>query len=141
MAGPRMNRAFVRELEIELTNSSSSFLSKGSCPLHNVNNGFGKGMQALSHMINLDQFAIDIHFFFKNSSARREDLKNVANITDVPIEYVIRHCQIRWLSIGRVLVRVHQQYNNLIEYFLCELPKQACFKGKTGVGETDRYKL
>ena len=91
MDGSSVNLSFARELNIELSKKSSSFLSTGSCPLHTVNNAFGKGMAALSNVINLDQFAIDIHFFFKLSSARREDLNNVSSITGVTIEYAIRH--------------------------------------------------
>ena len=139
MDGPSVNLSFPRELNIEPSKNSSSFLSIVSWPLHTVNNAFGKGMAALSNVINLDQFAIDIHFFFKLSSARREDLNNVSSITGVTIEYVIRHSQIRWLSIECVLVRVHQQFNNLCEYFLRVLPKLAGFKGKNGVAQTDRY--
>ena len=38
------------------------------------------------------------------------------------------------------MVRIIEQIDNLCEYFLIELPKQKSFRGKNGVGNTDRYK-
>ena len=69
-------------------------------------------MAALKCEIELDQFAIDIHVFFKYSAARREDFDQYyCDITDVTVHYVLRHChcQTRWLSIERVLVRMRRQ--------------------------------
>ena len=103
-----------------------------------VNNLLNIGMDGPS--VNLDQFAIDLHFFFKLSSARREDFRKISSITDVTVHYLLKHCQTRWLSIERVLVRIIEQFENIREYFLVELPKQSGFKGKTGVGSTERYK-
>ena len=141
MDGPSVNKKFERNLLQSLeVNEGTRFICIGSCPLHIVNNSFGEGMGSLRAVINLDQFAIDLHFFFKYSAARREDFLQIRDITDVTVQYVLRHCQTRWLSIERVLVRIIEQYENLCTYFLTELPKQLCFKGKNGVGNTDRYK-
>lgn len=141
MDGPSVNKKFERMLLQSLEkNESTTFICIGTCSLHIANNAFGEGMTTLREVINLDQFAIDLHFFFKNSSARRHDLKVISEITDVTVHYVLRHCQTRWLSIEKVLVRIIEQIDNLCEYFLKELPKQKSFKGKNGVGNTDRYK-
>ena len=142
MDGPSVNKKFERELLEELENSNiSKFITIGSCALHTVNNAFGKGLKQLKAAeIDLDQFAIDLHFFFKLSSARREDFRKISSITDVTVHYLLKHCQTRWLSIERVLVRIIEQFENIREYFLVELPKQSGFKGKTGVGSTERYK-
>ena len=110
------------------------------CPLHIVNNSFAKGINSLKSVIDLDRFAIDLHFFFSLSSARREDFQGMSEITDVTVHYLLTHCCTRWLSIDKVLVRIIEQYDNIKEYFLVFLPKKNEFKGSTGVGSTDRYK-
>ena len=111
MDGPSVNKKFERNLLQSLeVNEGTRFICIGSCPLHIVNNSFGEGMASLRAVINLDQFAIDLHFFFKYSAARREDFLQIRDITDVTVQYVLRHCQTRWLSIERVLVRIIEQY-------------------------------
>ena len=89
MDGPHVNKNFAKQLSEELGKVSTSFMSIGTCRLHIVNNAFGEGMKALAKVINLDQFAIVLHFFFKYSAARREDLNKVSSITNVTIEYVL----------------------------------------------------
>ena len=44
-----------------------------------VHNAFRKGLSELN--VDLDQFACDIYFFFKLSSARREDYSDLEKIT------------------------------------------------------------
>ena len=62
MDGPNVNKAFERDLINDLQKKGSkTFLSIGTCLLHTVNNTFGKGFESLD--IDLDQFAIDLHFW------------------------------------------------------------------------------
>ena len=96
-------------------------------------------MNALKETIDLDQFVIDLHFFFKRSAARREDLAAVSAVTDVTVHYLLRHCESRWLGIEKVLVRVIEQLPNIRQYFLKDLPQRPEFKGEKGVGKTKRY--
>ena len=60
-----MNKSFEKKLinELELS-KGNSFLSLGSCPLHTANNGFGEGMKNLKVIVDIEQFLIDVHFFF-----------------------------------------------------------------------------
>ena len=140
MDGPNVNKKFEQELMDELkVRNNNSFISCGSCPLHTVHNAFGKGMLSLKERINLDQFVIDLHFFFERSAARREDFASMGYITDVTVHYLLRHCESRWLSIEKVLVRVIEQFANIRTYFLDELPKKKEFKGEKGIGNTKRY--
>ena len=44
-----------------LAEAKSTFLNIGTCPLHIVHNVFRKGVSSLA--CNMDQFAVDIHFF------------------------------------------------------------------------------
>ena len=81
--------------------------------IHIANNAFLEGIKCLKDNVNVDQFSIDLHFFFKPSAVRREDYKGVFKLTDVTMHYVIKHCQTCWLSLDKVLVRIIVQYKNL----------------------------
>lgn len=138
MDGPNVNKKFEKDLIKDLEmKKSSSFLSIGSCNLHTVNNGFGKGINVLKEIVDLDQFAIDLNFFFKLSAARREDFEKVSSLTEITTQYMLKHCTTRWLSIKKVLLRIIEQYENLIEYFLTSLPKEKNFKRE--ISGTPRY--
>jgi len=140
MDGPAVNKSFSDKLKTTLNNTdATSFIDIGSCPLHSANNAFSDGLKYLKETINLDQIAIDLHFFFKLSAARREDYREVSSITEVTSHYVLKHCQTRWLSLDRVLVRIFEQFENLKEYFLIKLPTLPGFNGKNGIRETERY--
>ena len=111
----------------------------GTYSLHIANNAFLEGIKCLKDNVNVDQFAIDLHFFFKLSAARRGDYRGVSELTDVTTHYVIKHCQTRWLSLDKVLVRIIEQHGNLKEHFLKTLPTLPRFKGKNGVNQTECY--
>ena len=91
---PRLNNKFERKLLESLEkNEITTFICICTWSLHIANNTFGKGMTTLREVVNLDQFAMDLHFFFKQSSARRLEFKLVSKIIDVTVHYVLRHCQ------------------------------------------------
>ena len=140
MDGPNVNKKYEQLLESHLgKEKKTTFIKIGSCNLHAVNNSFGNGLKSLKEdIIDLDQFAIDLHFFFKLSAARREDCSKTSEITDITAIYMLKHCTMRWLSIELVLVRIIEQYTNLNEYFLKILPKQKNFK--KDIANTARYK-
>ena len=60
MDGPNVNKKFQRLLLENIENTT--FLDIGTCPLRIVHNAFKKGVSSLQ--FNVDQFALDIHFFF-----------------------------------------------------------------------------
>ena len=121
---PRVNNKFERKLLESLEkNEITTFICICTWSLHIANNTFGKGMTTLREVVNLDQFAMDLHFFFKQSSARRLEFKLVSKIIDVTVHYVLRHCQTWWLTIEKVLVGITEQIDNLCESFSIELPK------------------
>ena len=138
--GPNVNKSFKSKLIKELQKrGATNFLDVGTCSLHIANNAFLEGIKCLKDNIDVDQFAIDLHFFFKLSAARREDYREVSQLTDVTSQYVIKHCQTRWLSLDKGLVRIIEQYENLKDYFLKSLPTTPAFKGKRGINQTERY--
>lgn len=133
MDGPNFNKLFEKKLRKELSQRYSiKFLDIGSSPLHSVNNAFLEGLKELKN-IDLNQFVLDMHFFFKYSSAHREGYKSVAEITDSTVQFVIKHCQTRCLSLAKVLVRIIKESENLKIYCFGKLPSLLGFKGKNGV--------
>ena len=104
-----------------------------------MNNAFLEGLKELKNEINLDEFAIDLHFFMKYSAAQREGYVNTVSVTEITAHSLLRHCTTRWLSSHKVLVRIIEQYENLKEYFLKTLSRLPGFRGKNGVEQTERY--
>ena len=63
----------------------------------------------------------------------------MSELTDVTGEYLLKHCLTRWLYIGKVVVRLLEQIDNVKQYFLTFLPQQRGFAWKNGVANTERY--
>ena len=58
------NLAFKNLLIDDLKeNHQTTFIYLGTCALHTANNAFGKVVKELSEIIDLNQMAIDFHFF------------------------------------------------------------------------------
>ena len=105
MDGPCVNRSFEKKLKARLEEIyATQILDIGTCSLHIVNNAFLEGLKELKNEINLDEFAIDLHFFMKYSAARREDYVNIVSVTETTAHFLLRHCTTRWLSLDKVLV-------------------------------------
>ena len=103
MDGPNVNLSFEKKLLAAFERKySTKFLKLGSCSLHHVHNTFRKALQKLD--IDIDQFACDVHFFFKLSSARREDYAALEELTNVTAWYALRHVSSRWLTLKLVIL-------------------------------------
>ena len=69
MDGPSVNKPFEKKLKACLEeNFVTLILDIGTRSLHIVNNAFLEGLKELKNEINLDEFAIDLHFFMKYSA-------------------------------------------------------------------------
>lgn len=136
MDGPKTNLLFQKLLSKDLESEyNTALIDVGTCSLHTVHNGFQKGLKKLD--FDFDCFICDLVFFFKRSSARREDYKLVEMATEVEAEFLLKHVSSRWLSLKKALNRIVDQWLNLKEYFLIFLPKQKNFA--KDVESTRRY--
>lgn len=137
MDGPNLNLSFHKLLKIELKKKNDKETKRdfGTCALHNVHNGFAEALKKL--IFDVDSFAYNLWYFFKNSSARREDYKLCELITQIQSQLLLKHVSSRWLSMKPVLQRIIAQWENLKEYFLVTVPKQDDFKRK--IETTERY--
>ena len=134
---PNVNLKFQNDLMNHFQETSGeSFLDIDTCTLHKVHTSFKKGVQKLP--VDIDQFAVDLHGFFKLSSARWEDYTKLQDVTEVTSQYILRHSSVRWLTLKFVLVRIIEQWSNLKDYFCNFIPKQKEFK--SSIRETKRYK-
>ena len=71
MDGPSVNKSFEDKLLTELRDQDIQILNIGSCCLHKVQNAFHNALKQID--CDFDQFAINLHSFFKLPSARREN--------------------------------------------------------------------
>ena len=70
---PNVNKAFERKLVNKLeSEKGNSFLSLGSCVLHTVNNGFGKGMKEIKEYMGIEQFFYSMFSFSLNTQQQEE---------------------------------------------------------------------
>lgn len=137
MDEPNVNKAFHRMLEEELSKvHGKTILNIGTCSLHPIHTAFSNGLKKLS--FDFDKLPVDLHFFFKHSSARRRDFELCELETYLEAQMMMRHVSSRWLSLKKVLTRILDQWPNLKEYFLVFLPKQNNFNQK--IHDTERYK-
>ena len=102
MDGPNVNKKSQRLLLESSYLENTAFLDVGTCPLHIVLNAFRKGVSSLR--FNVDQFALNINFFFKLSAGRRADYQKISEVTDIVAEYALKHSTTRWVTLRRVLV-------------------------------------
>ena len=108
MDGPNVNLSFEKKLRRSMESDfNTSFLDMGTCSLHPVHTAFRKGVLKLE--MNVDEFFHDIFFFFKHSSARREDYASVEEVTKVVARYAMQHTETRWLTMKYVAVRILEQ--------------------------------
>ena len=83
------------------------FVDLGSCVVHVIHNGSGKGLDMCGK--DIDQLCLDLHAIFKYSAARREDYQQLQANLGADIETFQQHTKVRWLSIGPVIRRVLEQ--------------------------------
>ena len=112
----------------------------GACALQTAKNAFEKLVKELNEIFDLDQMAIDFHFFLKYSAGRREDFQDVSKVTGVLTHHLEKHCSSRWISLDKVFVKLIEQFPNLVEYILKALPQLPGFNGKHGISSTARYR-
>lgn len=138
MDGPAVNLSFQRKMNAHLQQKGvDNVIDIGTCSLHPVHTAFTKGIETLQ--FDVDQFANDVFTWFKLSSARREDYKEVRSeeLLETAGEFFLRPVSSRWLSIEPVCRRLIEQFSVLKKYFEVAIPKASNSKS---VCSGDRYK-
>jgi hypothetical protein len=73
--GPSVNKLLHKMLNARVQQEKSSLVSFGSCAIHVMHHAFRKGINALGW--SLDEFAVDIFYWFKHSPVRKEEVTSV----------------------------------------------------------------
>lgn len=114
--GPNVNKKFDDFVDDLKQLYGKTILNIRTCSLHPVHTAFKNGLAKIP--FDFDKFAQDLHFFFKNSAARREDYNFVNLESDIASHVMLRHVSSRWLSLKVSLLRISEQWTNLQKYFL-----------------------
>ena len=69
MDGPSVNKLFKEKFESDLGKKGHFIIDVRSCSLHTVSKGFSEGLRSIDE-VDLDQFAVDLHSFFKFSAKK-----------------------------------------------------------------------
>ena len=103
MDRPSVNNAFQQKLFDELhEKEGTSCLNVGTCCLDKVHNAYQTALKELKFDFN--QFAVDIHSFFKVSSARREDYMRMDKVRFVLISTSYSSFSMNYHSCKRFLI-------------------------------------
>ena len=114
--GPNVNKTIFRAVNKSLKESGNpGMINVGTCNLHVVHNSFCKALEAYGSPV--DDLAVDIHSFFKISSAKREDFKFIQLEEALDTHTFLRHVPSRWLTLGPVVDRLIEQWEPLQKYF------------------------
>ena len=123
--GPNVNKTvwrIVNDALLTLPGRSHGLVDIGTCNLHICHNAFGKGLGVFANEIS--EFFIDLHWWFKQSAARREDFEAVQQELGLAQHKFLKHVERRWLSLLPAVVRALEQFRALQKYFLLELPRK-----------------
>lgn len=100
------------------------------CPchlLHNVGSHASEAFQLVSGF-DIEDFCIDMFYWFDKSTKRKGIFQEFCNFCDTGYREVVRHVNVRWLSLEKAVHRILQLYSSLKSYFLSEEESQARFK-------------
>jgi hypothetical protein len=119
--GPSVNKLLHKMLNARVQQEKSSLVSFGSCAIHVMHHAFRKGINALGW--SLDEFAVDIFYWFKHSPVRKEEFAKLQQQLKTEEHHFMRYVEVRWLTFTPVLQRLLEQWEPMKEYFLKELPR------------------
>ncbi|XP_055307211.1 uncharacterized protein LOC129571437 [Sitodiplosis mosellana] len=98
MDGPKTNDLVKTTINNELlVNRKVNLFDIGSCNLHVVHNSFSKGLKACGDK--LTGLIIQTFNWFDGFPARREKFENVCKQKEIECKLLIKHVDIRWLTL------------------------------------------
>ena len=75
------------------------------CVCHLANLSLLAGVKSLP--VHVDDFFVDLFYFFEKSAKRKEDFREFQHFTDTKQFKIIKHCRTRWLSLEKAVNRVY----------------------------------
>ena len=74
----------------------------------------------LQRLFDVDELLTDIYFWFDKSCKRKNVLVEYTELCHTEYRQMIKHVNVRWLSIGRCVERTLQMYEALKGYFISQ---------------------
>ena len=93
--------------------NGSVFIS--GCPCHLVHIAAHKAAEKLP--IKFEDLLIDIYYYLDKSSKRNLELKNCQLMCEIKAHKILKHVATRWLSLGKCLDRLFEQWDALNIFF------------------------
>lgn len=135
---PNVNKKLMQLLAKHIKeNNGISLVEAGECYLHPVHTSFKKGLDNLD--VDVWSLAVDLHAYFKLSTARREDLLDIGSIFEDETDlFLLRPVDTRWLTALPVLERISRKFKTLVHYF-CEFVRNSNHPNERTARKSERY--
>jgi len=85
------------------------------CICHLINLAAEKATNSLP--VAIEDYLIDIFYYLEKSAKRKEELKELQSLYDVGHQKILKHVCTRWLSLGKSLNRLLEQWEPLMRFF------------------------
>lgn len=95
-------------------------ISLSGCALHLIHIAAKK---AAAFLPPFEDILTDIYYYFNKSVNRKEAFKGTQAVFNVSQKKLLKHVPTRWLSIGRCVERLVENWSPLLEYFKSEKQK------------------
>ena len=77
--------------------------------------------------VDIEDLCIDLYYWFDKSTKRKGILAEFCDFCDNEYREIVRHVNVRWLSLEKAVNRILQVYPSLESYFKSENESQARF--------------
>ncbi|VDI23085.1 Hypothetical predicted protein [Mytilus galloprovincialis] len=101
------------------------------CPCHLVHIAAQKTAQKIP--IKFEDLLVDIYYYLDKSYKRNLELKNGQLMCEIKTHKILKHVSTRWLSLGKCLERLLEQWDALKMFFEQEYEIEKKKKGKTKI--------
>lgn len=97
----------------------NKFICFVGCPCHMVHNTASKSASAyaLKSGFDVEDFAVDLFYWFDKSTNRKGILNEFCDFHDIEYKKILKHVNVRWLSLELSIQRVLKQFCALKSYF------------------------
>ncbi|KAH8040568.1 hypothetical protein HPB51_011396 [Rhipicephalus microplus] len=70
-----------------------------------------------------DEVLVDIFYYLEKSAKQKDRLVEFQGMHNTEVRKILKHVPTRWLSLGRCLTRLLEQWQPLVSFFLNETDK------------------
>ena len=124
---PNVNKATVKRMNGKVEEIGNlGLMDPGPCPIHPAHTAFRKGLDSLE--TNVSSFAHCLFSFFRHSTARREDFarsREMVSLEEDVTRFYLRPVDTRWLYFKNVLLRIEQNWEASIKFFIQQIPNSS----------------